>query len=95
MTLQSSQMSTRCSVLQIHVPNSLADVLGFNRSTYVIGRHAGDQLVNIMSIYSILVHFNIVHSSYMRGVQAPVVCNFSPNAAPGQKILEAPSNLDL
>ena len=29
----------------------------------------------------------------MRGVQAPVFYNFYPNAAPGQKILEASSNL--
>ena len=42
--------------------------------------------------YSILVHCNI-HSSYMRGIQAPVVYNFFPNSAPGQKIIEAPSNL--
>ena len=46
-----------------------------------------------MSVNSILVHFNIIHSSYMRGVQAPVVYNFFPNAAPGKKILEAPGNL--
>ena len=46
-----------------------------------------------MSVNSILVHCNIIHSSCMRGVQAPVVYNFFPNAAPGQKILEAPSNL--
>ena len=29
----------------------------------------------------------------MRGTQAPVVYNFFPKAAPGQKILEAPHNL--
>ena len=29
----------------------------------------------------------------MRVVQAPAVYNFFPNAAPGQKILKAPSNL--
>ena len=52
------------------VPNSLASVLGFNRSTYGVGRHAGKQLVNIMSVISILVHCNIIHSLYMRGVQA-------------------------
>ena len=46
-----------------------------------------------MSVNSILVHCNIIHSSYMRGVQAPVVYNFFPNAAPGQKILESSSNL--
>ena len=46
-----------------------------------------------MSVNSILVHCNIIHSSYMRGQQAPVVYNFFPNVAPGQKILEAPNNL--
>ena len=29
----------------------------------------------------------------MRGVQAPIVYNFFPNDAPGQKILETPNNL--
>ena len=77
------------------VPNSLAKVLGFNRSIYCVGRHAIEQLVNIMSVNSILVHCNNVHSSYMSGVQAPVVYNFFPNAAPGQKILEAPSSASV
>ena len=55
--------------------------------------HASEKLVNIMSVNSILVHCNIIHSSYMRGQQTPVVYNVFPNAAPGQKILEAPHNL--
>ena len=44
------------------VPNSLASVLGFNKSIYGVGRHASEQLVNIMSVNSILVHCNIIHS---------------------------------
>ena len=76
--------------VRFDVPNSLASVLGFNKSTYGVGRHASEQLVNIMSVNSILVHCNIIHSSY---VHAPVVYNFSPNAAPVQKIVEAPTNL--
>ena len=48
------------------------------------------KFVNIMSVNSIMVHCNIIHLSY---IQAPVVYNFFPNAAPGQKILEAPHNL--
>ena len=43
----------------------LASVLGFNRSTYGVGRHASDQPVNIMSVNSILVHCNIIHCSYI------------------------------
>ena len=46
-----------------------------------------------MSVNSILVHCNIIHSTYMPGQQAPVVYNFIPNAASGEKILEAPHNL--
>ena len=89
-------MSTRYCILNVvvaklivsfDVPNSPANVLGFNRSTYGVGRHASEQLVNIISVNSILVHCNIIHSSYMRGVQGPVVYNFFPNAVPGQKIL--------
>ena len=41
----------------------------------------------------LIVHCNIIYSSYMHGTQAPVVYNFFPNVAPGQKILEAPHNL--
>ena len=46
-----------------------------------------------MSVNSILVHCNIIHSSYTRETQAPVAYNFFSNASPGQKILEAPNNL--
>ena len=86
-------VGAKCKV-SFDVPNSLSSVLGFKQDiVYGVGRHASEKLVNIMSVNSILVHCNIIHFSYMRGQQAPVVYNFFPNAAPGQKILEAPHNL--
>ena len=85
-------VGAKCTV-SFDVPNALASVLGFKWSIYGVGRHAGDNLVNITSLNSILVHCNIIHSSYMCGIQAPVAYNFLPNAAPGQRILEAPHNL--
>ena len=86
-------VGAKCTV-SFDVPNSLASVLGFKQDiAYGFGRHASEKLVNIMSVNSILVHCNIIHSSCMRGQQAPVVYNFSPNAAPGQKLLEAPHNI--
>ena len=86
-------VGAKCKV-RFDVPNSLASVLGFKQDiVYGVGRHASEKLVNIMSVNSILVHCNIIHSSYMRGQQATVVYNFFPNAAPGQNILEAPHNL--
>ena len=84
-----SVVGGKCKV-SFDVPNSLAGILGFKRSIYGVGRYASENLVNIMSVHSILVHCNIIHSPYMRGTQAPVAYNFFPNAAPGQKILEAP-----
>ena len=86
-------IGAKCKV-SFDVPNSLANVLGLKQDiVYGVGRHASEKLVNIMSVNSILVHCNIIHSSYMRGQQAPVVYNFFSNAAPGQKRLEAPHNL--
>ena len=83
----------KCKV-SFDVPNSLASVLGFKQSiVYGVGRYASENLVNILSVNPILVHCNIIHSSYMRGTQAPVAYNFFPNVVPGQKILEAPHNL--
>ena len=77
-------VGAKCNV-SFDVPNSLANVLGFKRSIYSVGRHASENLVNIVN--SILVHCNIIHSSYMRGTQDPVSYNFFPSAALGQMIL--------
>ena len=75
-------------------PSSLADVLGFEKNkVYIAGRHASEELVNIMNVNSILIHCNIIHSSFIKGLPTPVIYNFFPNAAPGQKILESPHNL--
>ena len=77
-------VGAKCKV-SCDVPNSLASVLGFKQSiVYGVGRHASKNLVNIISVKSILVYCKIIHSSYMRGTQAPVAYNFFPNAAPGQ-----------
>ena len=86
-------VGAKCKV-SFEVPNSLASVLCFKQNIVCgVGRHASENLVNIMSVYSILVRYNIIHSSYMRSTQAPVAYNFFPGAAPGQKILEAPHDL--
>ena len=78
-------IGAKCKV-SFGIPNSRASVLGFKQDiSYGVGHHASEKLVNI-SVNSILVHCNIIHSSYMRGQQAPFVYNFFPNAAPGQKI---------
>ena len=86
-------VAANCKV-SFDVSNSLASVLGFKQNiVYGFGRHASENPVNIMSVNSILVHCNIIHSSYMRCTHAPVAYHLFPNTATGQKILEAPHNL--
>ena len=85
-------VGAKCKVC-FDVPNTLASVLSFKQSkVYGVGRQVSENLVIIMSVNYILVHCNIIHSSYMRGTQALVAYNFFPKAAPGQKIIEEPHN---
>ena len=77
-------VGAKCKV-SFDAPNSLASVLGFKHSIYGVGRHASENLVNIMSVNSILVHCNIIHSSYMHGTQATVAYNFFPMPLLGKR----------
>ena len=55
-------VGAKCRV-SCDLPNSLASVLGFKRCIYGVGRHVCENVVNIMSVNSILVHCSIIHSS--------------------------------
>ena len=46
-----------------------------------------------MSVKSILVHCDIIGTSRVNGTKAPVIYNFFPNAAPGDKIVSTPRDL--
>ena len=73
--------------------NSLRSVLGFESKVYNEGRHESENTVNIMSINSILVHCNLIGSSYLNGTLQPIIYSFFPNVSPGAKIVEKPSNI--
>ena len=79
--------------VDFNVDDSLRSVLGFNAETYKRGRHESENLVNIMNVNSILVHCDIVGASQVNGIEAPVIYNFFPNVAPGEKIVSKPSHL--
>ena len=79
--------------VNFNVDDSLRSVLGFNTKTYTRGRHESEHLVNIMNVNSILVHCDIVGASRMNGLEAPIIYNFFPNVAPGEKIVSTPLHL--
>ena len=73
--------------------NSLAKVLGFTVSKYTEGFHESENVVNILSINSILVNIDIISGSYVNGTTKNTIYSFFPKVSPGYKIIESLVNL--
>ena len=71
--------------------NSIAKVLGYTGAKYTGGFHESENVVNILSIKSILV--NIISGSYVNGKTRTTIYSFFPKVTPGYKIIESPVNL--
>ena len=70
---------------QFQFDGSLCKVLGFSRKIYKAGSHESENLVNILSFNSILVHCDIIEAPRLNGIEAPLY--FFPDVAPGDKIV--------
>ena len=55
------------------VESSLRIVLGFDIKIYKHGRYGIENLVDITSVNSILVHCNIIDASRVNGIETPVI----------------------
>ena len=73
------------------VANSFADLLGFNKVVISAGYNESNNIVDIMTINSILVNVDIIAGSYVNGTPLPVIYSFYPNVSPGYKIVERPN----
>jgi len=73
---------------------SMSDMLGFNKILLSgIGEHEGINIVNIVSVNSILVNCNIIEGSYINSTQRPILYSFFPNVPPGYKLVEKPNSI--
>ena len=79
--------------VNVDIAHSIRTVLGYDAKIYGEGVHYSENSVNILQINSILVHMDIITSTYIDGKMAPIIYSFFPNASPGQKIVEKPHNL--
>ena len=75
-----------------NVDNSLASVLGFEKKEYLHGRWESEKPVDILKVNSILIYCDIITGSRVDGVEKPIIYHFSPNVAPGIKIVIEPQN---
>ena len=58
--------------------NSLAKVLGFTGTKYEEGFHESENVVNILTINSILVNIDIISGSYVNGARKSTIYSFFP-----------------
>ena len=72
---------------------SLSKVLRFTGTKYMKGFHESENVVNILSINSILVNIDIISGSYVNGTTKNTIYSFFPKVSPGHKIIETPVNL--
>jgi len=81
-----------CQV-DFRVRNSISSVLGFRNQVYEEGIHESQNVVNILSINSILVNVDVIGGSYVNGRTQNTIYSFFPNVSPGYKIVENPRHL--
>lgn len=75
---------------------SIGDILGFPKTTPLLEpnkTHIGSKTVNINQINIINITCNIIHGSYLDGVNKHILHSFYPSVEPGFKVIEKPHNL--
>ena len=92
-TLKSVLILEKDYQVDFHHQNSLAKVLGFTGAKYTEGFHESENVVNILSINSILVNIDIISGRYVNGSTKNTIYSFFPKVSPGYKIIESPVNL--
>ena len=68
--------------------NSINSLLGFDSKHYSTGFHESENMVNILTINSILVNIDIISGSYVSGSTQPTIYSFFPNVSPKYTIIE-------
>ena len=72
---------------------SFRSLLWFHSNLYTSGFHESENMVNILTINSILVNIDIISGSYVNGSTQPAIYSFIPDVSPGYKIIENPHKL--
>ena len=73
--------------------NALSKDLGFIGTKYTEGFHESENVVNILTINSILVNIDMISGSYVNGATKNTIYSFFTKVSPGYKIIESPVNL--
>ena len=92
-TLKSILIIETDYIVDFNQQSNLSKVLGFTGNKYGEGFHESENVVNILTINSILVNIDIIGGSYVNGTTKNTIYSFFPKVSPGYKIIESPINL--
>ena len=76
--------------VNFNVENSIGTTLGFGKEILSFGYNKSSRIVDIMNVNSILVNVDLIHDSYVNGVNGYAIHSFFPTVGPGYKIRERP-----
>ena len=85
-------MNNNCEV-NFRRYNPINSLLGFHSKLYRSGFNDSENMVNSLTINSILVNIDIISGSYVNGSTRPTKYSFFSDISPGHKIIENPHNL--
>ena len=73
--------------VDVRQDKSINSLLGFHSKLYASGFNESENMVNILTINSILVNIHFISGSYVNGSTQPTICSLFPNVSPGYKII--------
>ena len=92
-TLKSEMIINNNCEVDFRRYNYINSLLRFDGKLYTSGFNESENIVNILTINSILVNIDIISGSYVNGSTQPTIYSFFPDVTPGCKIIENPHNL--
>ena len=92
-TLKSEMIINNNCEVDFRRYNSISRLLGFDSKLYTSGFNESENMVNILTINSILVNIDIISVSYVNDSTQPTIYSFFPDVSPWYKIIENPHNL--
>ena len=92
-TLKSAMIPKNNYEVDFRQDNSINSLLGFHSKRYTSGFHESENMINILTVKSILVNIGIISGSYVNGSTQLTPYSFFPDVSPGYRIIENPHNL--
>ena len=86
-TLKSEMYLKNNYVVDFRKDKSINSLLGFDRNLDTSGFNDSENMVNILTINSILVNIEIISGCYVNGSTQPTIYSFFPDVSHGYRIL--------